>query len=191
MKSTWSKDWNKSVQPRKQRKYLANAPVHVRHKFLGARLSSVVSKQMGRRSLPVRKGDEVMIMRGSSKGMKGTVERVDLKKIKIFIEGIMAKKVDGSEVMKPIRPSNVMITKPNTSDKRRQKVLDRTSGNTKIKTEKSVKEETQKKITKEETQKKITKEDNTKIKEDNKKAATPAEKNEKVSEKTEVKKKSE
>ena len=127
MKQKWSPEWKSSTQPRKQRKYVYNAPLHVRHKFMGARLSDELTRQYGRRSLPVRKGDEIMVMRGSPRGMKGTVERIDLKRVKVYVDGITAKKVDGSEVMKPLRPSNLMITKANAGDKKRQAVLDRTA----------------------------------------------------------------
>jgi len=126
MKQKWSRDWKSSVQPRKQRKYRHNAPLHVRRKFLGARLSPELTRQFGRRSMPIRKGDEIIAMRGSSKGLKGVVDRVDLARTKIYVEGIIVKKVDGSEVMKPLRPSNLMITKPSMDDKGRQKALART-----------------------------------------------------------------
>jgi len=126
MKQQWSAEWKSSIQPRKQRKYRHNAPLHVRHKFLGARLSSEYVRQFGRKSLPVRKGDEVRMMRGSSKGLKGIVDRVDLKKSKIYVEGIIVKKVDGSEVMKALEPSNTLITKPSMDDKKRQVILERT-----------------------------------------------------------------
>ena len=126
MKQKWSPEWKSSVQPRKQRKYRHNAPLHVRHKFLGARLAPDLTKQFGRRSLAIRKGDEIRVMRGTSKGIKGVVERVNLKKTRVYAEGIMVKNVDGSEVMKPLQPSNVMITKPKMDDKRRQMVTSRT-----------------------------------------------------------------
>lgn len=126
MKQKWSADWKSSVQPRKQRKYRHNAPLHIRRKFLGARLSSEHMRQFGRRSLPIRKGDEVRLMRGKSRGLKGVVERIDLKKNKIYVDGIIAKKVDGSEVMKALEPSNLLITKPSMDDKKRQAILART-----------------------------------------------------------------
>jgi len=126
MKQEWSAKWKSSVQPRKQRKFRHNAPLHTRHKFMGARLSPEHTRQLGRRSLPVRKGDEVRVMRGSTRGLKGVVERIDLKRSKVYVEGIIVKKVDGSEVMKALKPSNLIITKPNMDDKKRQRILART-----------------------------------------------------------------
>jgi large subunit ribosomal protein L24 len=89
-------------------------------------------RQFGRRSLPIRKGDEVRLMRGKSKGIKGVVDRIDMKKNKIYVDGIIAKKVDGSEVMKALEPSNLMITKPNMDDKKRQAILARTEERAKV-----------------------------------------------------------
>jgi large subunit ribosomal protein L24 len=101
MKSTFSTSWLCSKQPRKQRKYLHNAPLHTRHKFLNAPLSKILRKKYGKRSMPVRKGDEVLVMRGSFKKKKAKVSSVDLKRSKITLEGIQRSKRDGTKV--PIR----------------------------------------------------------------------------------------
>ena len=125
MKQKWSSDWKGSVQPRKQRKYRYNAPLHVRHKLVSANLSEFHRKELGRRSLPVRKGDEIEVMRGSFKGFKGLVERVDLKRLKVYVENMNVKKADGTEVAKAVDPSNLRITKPNLDDKMRIKAIER------------------------------------------------------------------
>ena len=125
MKQKWSAEWKSSIQPRKQRKYRRNAPLHVMHRFLGARLAPEHTRQFGRRSLPVRKGDEVRLMRGKRKGIKGVVDRVNVKESKVYVDGITVKKVDGSEVPRPLEPSNMMITKLKLDDKKRQAILDR------------------------------------------------------------------
>lgn len=140
MKKEWSNKWVRSSQPRKQRKYRHNAPNHVRHKLLSAHLSKELRKQYGKRSIPLRKGDEVEIMNGSHKKAKGLVERVEMKKLKVYVEGVKAKKVDGSQVSKPIDPSNLKITKLNLSDRMRVMVFER-SGN-KVQAAKSGKTET-------------------------------------------------
>jgi len=125
MKKSWSSKWKGSSQRRKQRKYRHNAPLHVKHKFMGSNLSPELRKRFGKRSMPVRKGDEVEIMRGNSKGVKGTVERVSLKSCAVYLEGLNVKKVDGSEVLKPVQPSNMRILSMNMDDKARQMVVDR------------------------------------------------------------------
>jgi len=125
MKKEWSKHWVASKQRRKQRKYRYNAPLSTRHKFLSAHLSKELRERFKRRSFPIRKGDEVVVMRGEFKGVKGKVERVDMKRVKVYIDGLRVKKVNGSEVAKPLEPSNLMITELNLEDKERVKALER------------------------------------------------------------------
>ncbi len=125
MKTEWSRSWISSKQPRKQRKYRYNAPAHIRHKFLSANLSKELRQRFGLRSIPIRKGDEIQIMRGAFKGQKGPIETVDTKKLKVYIGGIKVKKVDGSEVAKAIDPSNLKIINLKLDDKRRQEVVGR------------------------------------------------------------------
>ena len=66
-----------------------------------------------------------MIMRGRFKKKNGKISRVDLRKSKIYVEGIKIKKVSGAEVDVPIDPSNLKIVKLNIEDKKRRKFLDR------------------------------------------------------------------
>ena len=108
----------KSKKPRKQRKELYDEPPHARRKHLHAPLSKELKTANKMKRVAVRQGDEVKIVRGATR-ITGTIELVDLKRAKIFIKGYTHKKTDGSEVMKPIAPSNLVITKLNTEDKRR------------------------------------------------------------------------
>ena len=125
MKKEWSRKWVSSVQPRKQRKYAANAPLHAKRKMASASLAPELRKRFGRRSMVIRKGDEVRILRGDMKGKTGTVEKVDIRKGRVHVEGLKRKKVDGSEIPLPILPSKLQITKLVLEDKRRQAVLER------------------------------------------------------------------
>ncbi|MEM0006999.1 MAG: 50S ribosomal protein L24 [Candidatus Bathyarchaeia archaeon] len=115
----------KTSKPSKQRKMLFQAPDHIRYKHFSAPLSPELRKSYGTRSLPVRSGDTVRVLRGDHKGFEGKVARVDRKKFKIYIEGLTREKVDGSTVFVPIHPSKVMITKLNLDDKWRKKILER------------------------------------------------------------------
>jgi large subunit ribosomal protein L24 len=128
---TWSKKWVSSSQPRKQRKYRYNAPMHVRQKFVSAHLAEALRNRFGKRSLSLRKGDEVKVMRGHKRGYRGKIDHVDLKKSKVYIEGYNFKKVDGSEIMKSIHPSNLIIIEPKMDDKRRQMIIERSRGSRK------------------------------------------------------------
>jgi large subunit ribosomal protein L24 len=130
----WSNAWISSKQPRKQRKYRYNAPLHVRQKFVSAHLAEALKTRFGKRSLPLRKGDEVKVMVGTKKGFRGKIERIDLKRSKIYIEGLNVKKVDGSEVLRAIEPSNLLLVEPKMDDKRRQMIVERSRTSKKSKT---------------------------------------------------------
>ncbi|MBS3053237.1 MAG: 50S ribosomal protein L24 [Candidatus Aenigmarchaeota archaeon] len=131
MRKTFSKFWVASKQPRKQRKYRYNAPSHIRHSMLSAHLQKGLRKELGRRSMVLKKGDEVEIRRGEFSGRRGAVSAVDMKRLKILIEGIKRKKVSGQDIQVPIDPSNVVIVKVNLEDKKRKKIISRKTPETK------------------------------------------------------------
>lgn len=116
----FSTSWKASKQPRKQRKYRYNAPLHVRHKFMGAHLSPELRKKYGKRSIPLRKGDTVKVLRGKFKGRTGKINRVDLKNTRVYIQGIDIEKKDGSKTSYPIHPSNLLVTSLELDDKERK-----------------------------------------------------------------------
>lgn len=108
-------------KPRKQRKRVYRSSLHIKQKMLGAHLSKEIRAQLKIRTLPVRKGDEVKVVRGKFKGTIGKVTKVMLKDTRIFIDNVKRKKASGEEVHIPIHPSNVIITNPDMSDQRRIK----------------------------------------------------------------------
>ncbi len=122
----FSKSWVRSKKPGKQHKYVANAPLHLRHKMMAATLSKELRKQYGRRSMPVRKGDKVKVLRGQFKNVIGEVERRDVRHYKIFVKGAEIKKREGQQASPyPIHPSNVKIIELKLDDKRRKAALER------------------------------------------------------------------
>ena len=127
MRKLFSISWVKSKQPRKQRKYRYNAPKHIRQKFMHANLSKELRKKYNIRSLLLRKGDKVKVMRGKFKGKISKVSKVDLKKLVVYLEDLKRKKVDGREVQIPIQPSNLQIVSAEFDDKKRAKILERKS----------------------------------------------------------------
>ncbi len=129
MKSFFSTSWLSSTQVRKQRKYRYNAPLHIRHKFLSAQLSKELRKKYGKRSLPLRKGDEVLVMRGQFKKKKAKVVSLDLANTKITLEGLQHTKRDGTKVAVPLHPRAVQIQTLVLEDKKRIAVLERTKAN--------------------------------------------------------------
>jgi len=91
-------------------------------------MSSGLSKELrGKyhvRSIPIRKDDEVTIVRGHYKGREGKVTQVYRKKWVVHIERIVREKSNGSSVPVGIHPSNVVITTLKL-DKDRRSILDR------------------------------------------------------------------
>ena len=108
-----------SIQPRKQRKALYTAPLHIRRKIMSANLSKELRADIGKRSLPIRVGDKVQVVRGDFKGHEGKVESVDAKRYKVTVEGVTLSKPDGNAVLLPIHPSNLMIIEADLKDERR------------------------------------------------------------------------
>lgn len=125
MKKDFSPKWISSTQPRKQRKYRYNAPLHLRGKMVSAHLDKALRKQYKKRSMQLRVGDEVTVMRGEYRKKSGKVAKVDRSALKIYIDGIKRKKVSGEEKEIAIDPSNVKITKLNIDDAKRRKFMKR------------------------------------------------------------------
>lgn len=122
MKRRYSSKWKASTQPRKQRKYRANAPLHVKGTFLNTHLIKSLRDKHKTRSVRVRTGDKVRVLRGNFRGHEGKVERVDVRNGKIFVTKVEIIKKDGAtKVPYGLNPSNVVITDLDTSDKRRMK----------------------------------------------------------------------
>lgn len=118
----------KTRQARKQRKRLHESSASVRDKLMAAHLSPKFledPKVRYPRSLPVRKGDTVVILRGDDKGHEGKITDIDRKALRILVDGATIAKADGGEVGRPIHPSNVMITKLDMGDPWRQRLLER------------------------------------------------------------------
>lgn len=134
MKQVFSKKWVKSTQPRKQVKFRDNAPKHIRQKLMHANLSNDLKEKYEKKSLPVKAGDKVKVMKGNFKGKIGQVTGVSLKDLKVYIEGITRKKADGKEIQVPIVPSVLQIISTSMEDKKRLKIIER-------KKSKAVKEE--------------------------------------------------
>jgi large subunit ribosomal protein L24 len=114
-----------SKQPKKQRKARYSASLHQRQKLMSAHLSPDLRAKYNRKNLPVKEGDTAMVMRGDYTGTEGKVEHVDLKKGTVVIEGVSVDKADGTEVPRPIHPSNIMITKLELKDEIRESTLSR------------------------------------------------------------------
>jgi large subunit ribosomal protein L26e len=87
-------------------------------------LSSLQNCNLQVRSIPIRKDDEVIIVRGSQKGREGKVTSVYRLKYLIHIERVSREKSNGQSVPIGIHPSKVVINKLKI-DKDRESILER------------------------------------------------------------------
>tara|TARA_B100001094_G_C18086257_1_gene747906 strand:- start:807 stop:1247 length:441 start_codon:yes stop_codon:yes gene_type:complete len=140
----------RSSKASKQRLGQSGAPTHVKRKRMRARLVSDDPDLINIRSVTVRTGDEVEIVRGDFShpnsvksdsrgkrlgqprgraGIVAKVARVDTNSGMIFVDGLTMTTADGKEEAVPIHPSNVIVTKLFEGDTLRLKrLIERTSG---------------------------------------------------------------
>ena len=115
-----------STKAKKQRKARADAALHKKKRMVSAHLDSGLMSEYNVRSMPVRKGDTVKILRGAEdfKASEAKVASVDLKHCKIIVENVTIPKADGTQKPKPVDPSDVMLSKLDLSDPWRKSKLD-------------------------------------------------------------------
>mmetsp|Transcript_7871 Transcript_7871/g.13599 ORF Transcript_7871/g.13599 Transcript_7871/m.13599 type:complete len:144 (-) Transcript_7871:152-583(-) len=116
-----------SSSRRKSRKAHFTAPSSERRKIMSAALSSELRTKYGVRSVPIRKDDEVQVVRGTYKKREGKVVQCYRKKWVIHIERITREKVNGATVNVGVDPSKCIITKLKL-DKDRKALLERKRG---------------------------------------------------------------
>jgi len=92
---------------------------------MSAPLAPELVSSKGAKTLPVRKGDTVRVVRGDHAGFEGKVNRVDLKRFRIFLEGLTREKVDGTNIFVSVHPSKVMIKNLKLDDKWRKAIVER------------------------------------------------------------------
>jgi large subunit ribosomal protein L24 len=108
-----------SKSPRKQRKRVQNASLHERKNMLKCRLDEFLQEEYGLRSLIVKKGDLVRIMRGQFRDTEGKITEVSYKKGVVYLDNTTITKADGKEAAVPVHPSNLMIVKLELDDERK------------------------------------------------------------------------
>ncbi|KAI9314328.1 60S ribosomal protein L26 [Dichotomocladium elegans] len=113
-----------SSSRRKSRKAHFTASSSERRIIMSSSLSKELREKYNTRSIPVRRDDEVLVVRGSMKGREGKVVQVYRKKWVIHIDRVSREKANGATVPIGIHPSNVVVTKLKI-DKSRQAILDR------------------------------------------------------------------
>ncbi|MFW9912167.1 MAG: 50S ribosomal protein L24 [Candidatus Thorarchaeota archaeon] len=106
--------------PGKQRRRIYESPIHSHKKMLKCRLDEFLREEYGLRSLVVKKGDLVRIMRGQFRDTEGKVVRVDYNAVRVYLESATTTKADGKEAQIPIHPSNLMLVKLELDDDRKR-----------------------------------------------------------------------
>lgn len=118
---------------RKARRAHFQAPSHVRRILMSAPLSKELRAKFGVRSLPVRKDDEVRVVRGFKRSRKDAKSAGDVEgkvtacyrlKWVIHIDKLTRNKANGTAMPVGIHPSNVVITKLKLTANRKR-ILDR------------------------------------------------------------------
>ncbi len=124
VKKSFSTSWKGSAQVRKQRKYKVNAPLHIKKKFVHIHLSKNLRNKYPTRNVQARKNDKVRIMRGKFAKKEGKIERIDLKRERVFVTGAEIIKKDGSKILVPLDASNLMAIVLDLSDRKRKSKLE-------------------------------------------------------------------
>jgi large subunit ribosomal protein L24 len=124
VKNSFATTWKSSTQTRKQRKYAYNAPLHIKQNMVSAHLSPDLRKKYGFRNVQVRKDDKVRIMAGQHAKKEAKIERVDLKRERVYLTGVEVVKKDGTKLPLTFIASNLMIIELNLTDKKRKQKLE-------------------------------------------------------------------
>ncbi|MHA1925762.1 MAG: 50S ribosomal protein L24 [Candidatus Thorarchaeota archaeon] len=106
--------------PGKQRRRIHKSPIHSHKKMLKCRLDEFLQEEYGLRSLVVKKGDLVRVMRGQFRDTEGKVVKVDYSAIRVYLESATTTKADGKEAQIPVHPSNLMLVKLELDDDRKR-----------------------------------------------------------------------
>ncbi|KAH1199095.1 hypothetical protein AAZX31_18G170500 [Glycine max] len=83
----------------------------MRHVLMSAPLSTDLRSKYNAWSIPLRKDDDVQVVKGTYKGHEGKVVQLYFCLWVIHIEHIIREKVNGSTVNVGIHPSKVVVTK--------------------------------------------------------------------------------
>jgi large subunit ribosomal protein L26e len=94
---------------------------------MSAPLSKELREQYKVRSLPIRKDDEVTVVRGSHKGREGKISQVYRLKYSIRVEKLTKEKSNGAQAPINLDTSKVVLTKVKL-DKDRKALIKRKGG---------------------------------------------------------------
>ena len=138
----FSISWKSSSDQSKQRKYRLNAPLHIKRGLVSAHLAPELRGRHNARSMPLREGDTVKVMKGEFAGLTGKVNRVDLRKSSVYIDGAERIRKDGTKSFFPLKSSSLLLVGLVVDDKRRVAALARKTDGKKSKGTAATKAET-------------------------------------------------
>ena len=105
------------TKPSRQRAEVYRGSAHTMHKLLSAPLSIELRTSQKRRTYTVRMGDTVKIVRGDFAGIEGKITKIDVKRQRLFVEGVSRETVAGTSTNVSVHSSKVIVTKLNLDDK--------------------------------------------------------------------------
>lgn len=116
-----------SKKPRKQRSALQQLKQHQTSKIFMVRLDEPLQEEWGIKRIPLRKDDEVRVIKNEMTDVEGKVLSLNRRTRTIQIEECTLEKKSGATYYIPISPSNVILTKlgGKKMDPWRQKIIDR------------------------------------------------------------------
>jgi len=105
-----------------ERKRFYEARNHEKTKRMHVHLSKELRAKLRqkRRSLLVRKGDRVRIMRGPGKGKRVKVVRVSHNRMAVFLEGMVLRTARGREVLRALQASNLELVELEQTKERKE-----------------------------------------------------------------------
>jgi len=113
-----------SSHPRKQRYNLGHACAGKVRRQMSVHFDDKLMLKYGLRSIPVRKGDVVKVVRGSFRGQPPSkVLKVNYRRRLVEIEDATVSKSDKKKVPRRFSPSNLVLTKINLTDPWRRDYL--------------------------------------------------------------------
>ena len=98
-----------SSKRRVQRRRQLGAASSIKRRLMSCHLNADLRKTHNLRSLPIKRGDEVKILKGKDKGKSGKVTQVYRKRNVIYVDKVSREKQNGQTVFTPIRPCHCVI----------------------------------------------------------------------------------
>lgn len=114
-----------TTKPSKQRRQAALATEKDLQRQMRGNLSEKLREKYGIRSVSVRKGDTVKILRGDFAGIEGKVIETHRRSQRVTVEGVTREKVSGEQTRVPVHVSKITVTSLDMGDRWRSEKLEK------------------------------------------------------------------